>query len=447
MAKANVVPTREQIQGSMANLDMLMAPIKITDYKESTLATGGFKHKNPDDEGKWMAAEGMVTLDEANDNELVFTVRSSIGREHVIILSAKKPGGNNEHVWMKKVIQNANQKTDTKYFDLSPEHPLQAVSKLECAVKHFLKTTALSLVENNGDNSVPRRLLNLLLVHPTLMLLGWVGCGKTHNLNLTYDLLRAEYGDWVYHTFTGSEGAKEEDMLTSYVPNVKGQGYVGLPGVLHNAFADAAAGKRVFLYIDEMNRFNLRVQNIFIQALNLLRRPGFTGFRLYNYLEQKEFMANTVFADAETKGCIRVVSSINIGDQGTYQMSTALKRRFAGTYSMYYLPPDQEATLIHKYSGEVLPIRVCKGMVAVANRVREAYRKMEVAAPLDTGSLIDWANTVAVRIAPTPEIILESAEYTWLYKVVMYEPNGVPAEESEATLKLIIQSCLGSVNK
>lgn len=450
MAKTNVTPTREQVQNGIANLDILTSLLPITDYRESTMNTGSVRHKNPDDEGKWMAKEGMVTLDSATPDELVFTVRTTKDREHVVILSSKKSGANNEGVWMKKVIQNANSKTETKYFDMSgtPEHTLPALSKLECAVKHFLRTTALGLVENKGDNSIPRRIVNLLLLHPTLMLLGWVGCGKTHNLNLAYDLLCAEYGEWIFHGFTGSEGAKEEDLLTSFVPNVGGQGgFVGLPGVLRNAFKDASEGKNVFLYIDEMNRFNLRVQNIFIQALNLLRRPGFTGFELFNYLEQKKYSANTVFVPGKTQGCIRVVSSINIGDQGTYQMSTALKRRFAGMYSMYYLPPNEEAALIHKYTNGSLSIGVCKGMVAVANSVREAYRKMEYAAPLDTGSLIDWATTVAARIAPTPEIILESAQYTWFYKVVMYEANGVPAEESENALKLIIQSCLGSAKK
>jgi len=434
--------THANVKIAIANLGRLLEDVKVRDYASSTRDTGGVNHANPKDEGYDMAHSGMVAIKNITDTEIEFGITSRQGREHLIMVSLK-----DGDPWMRKIIADGKGTMNTVNVDL--KKPLENVSKLEFAVEGFLKHNAMELIETGGDNSISRRLLDLLLIHPTLMLHGWVGCGKTWNLLRLFEKLNAgPYGSWTRYMFTGTEGAKEDDLLATFLPRPDGPGFMTVPGVIAKAFKDASQGKKVFLYVNEINRFNPKVQSLFVQALDHLEFPDFQGYRLYNHLTQEEYLApTTLFPEDPKKGCIKVVSSINIGDQGTYQMSAALKRRFLATYQMYYLPPEQEAILIHERSGKALSIKVCKGMVAVANSVREAYRQMKVAAPLDTGSLIAWAVTVAGRIAPTPEIIMECACYTWLYKCVMYEANGVPAEESEKSLKDIVSAKLGAPAK
>jgi MoxR-like ATPase len=358
--------TEEQVKNGLANFASLMRNVeKVEDYSESTLKDGTVKTKNPKDEGALLAHSGQVVLIDADDRStpspclpVEETTRSWYRRNRERPLVQEDPGQRREaggHLYDEKTL-------------------FSQPSKLEFALEAYLRHNAMAMIENDGDNSIAMKLMKLLLIHPTLMLIGWVGCGKTHNLNLAYQKLCDKYGNWVKLDFTGCDGAKDDDLLGCDRQVNGNLAYVY--GFLSEAFRRASEGEKVFLYVDEINRFSTKAQNIFIQALNLIREPGFTGFRLINYHTQEKWLAPTIFDPTDpSKGCIRIVSSVNIGDQGTNQLSGALKRRFSCMFPIYYLPAEQEAQLLFDHCEGKLPNKVCKGMVTVANNVRESFKK------------------------------------------------------------------------
>jgi len=426
---------KDLLMSAVENISKLLKNAQATDFSDSTQKAGHTTQKDSRSEGQHLVETGGVTLSKVEGDEIFLDIKTPKGLSARAIVSGKKDTPS-----LVIEITNSEGKITRKVID--PDNPVSFGSQLDFAVESYLKNNAASLIDYGGDDSIPARIVKGLIDLPTALFVGPVGCGKTHNLNLAFDLLCARYGNWIRFDFCGSEGAKDDDLLGTFSPS--GNGFTYIYGVLSQAFKAASSGERVFLYIDEINRFSPRTLSIFIQALNLLRRPDFTGFNLFNYHTQEMWSAPTQFDPSDpSKGCIRIVSSINIGDHGTTSLSCALKRRFALMFKIDYMPADQEADLLHAHTS--LPLDVCKNMVKVASNIREAFNKMAVASPLDTGSLMDWALLVSKRLLPTPATIMECAELTWLYKCVTYEANGVPSRESLKALQDTVKAVFGSM--
>jgi len=258
------------------------------------------------------------------------------------------------------------------------------------------------------------------------LIIGPTGCGKTYSLRKASEAI-----GWELVEIAGSEGLSDSDLLGSFVPRFKGDGFLFMPGLLTRAFRKSASGERVIFYLDELNRLSPKSQNLFVQVLN----PRDGGYSLYNYLNQREY-----FAPSEN---LKFVSAINIGSgySGTSQVDIALMRRFESVLFMDYLPPEVEAKVVSDASGLDLP--VCESLVRVANSVRESYRRMELKAPLDTGSLISWARLLADRFEVTPEEVILTADASWVHKVVTYDPTGFPTSESLKAVREYIQAVFG----
>ena len=433
------LPTKEVIESAITAMSQLIGNVEVRNYDPGTMKKGKFATNNPRSEGKIIVENNNVTLTDIDlgSETITFKIKSLSGNLHTVAVKYTSDAPS-----LTKIIESEKGNPQTHTFDA--KNPLQKISKLEFAVDTWLKKHATDMLESDACSSIPSKIVNLLSTFPTLMLTGLVGCGKTHNLNCAFNLLCEKYGKWSKFVFFGSEGASDNDLIGTFIPKENDNGFVYVPGVMVRAFRAASEGERVFLFLDEINRFSSKNQNIFIQALNLVEDKNGTaiGFCFYNHHTQEEIFAPRFDSSNPSQGGILFVSSVNIEDQGTNPMSKALKRRFACVFDIKYLPPQEEAELLQERTN--LALGVCKKMVSVATSVRAAYLKMAVAAPLDTGSLINWALAVSKKPIVILPVVMESAEYTWLHKCVMYEANGVPSEESYRGLQDIVTDVFGT---
>jgi hypothetical protein len=79
----------------------------------------------------------------------------------------------------------------------------------------------------------------------------------------------------------------------------------------------------------------------------------------------------------------------------------------------------KERTIIEGLVDKTTAVKVCK----VARALREQFRQGRLPYPLDTGSVIEWADVIAKGFD-----VIKAAELTWLYRVVERDPMGYPEE-------------------
>ncbi|ADU97781.1 ATPase associated with various cellular activities AAA_5 (plasmid) [Thermovibrio ammonificans HB-1] len=259
------------------------------------------------------------------------------------------------------------------------------------------------------------QLLTALKLNKNALLKGPTGTGKTVLVREVAKELGYKLG-----YVAGSESLQDIDFLGAFVK--KGDSIEWVDGKLTKAFRLAQKG-RVILFIDEINRIPSKHLNILIGVMN----PSGGKYTLYNHLT-----GETIEAPIEN---LRFIGAMNEG--GAYQvhpLDPALMRRFESKIQFYYLPPELEAGLIVKRTG--LSKEVAEKMVKVANLQREAVKRGEYDFPLDTASLLNWAEMV-VKGGLSPE---EAAACTWLYGLVGAEMDGTPNEEQVAGLKKLIET-------
>jgi len=218
----------------------------------------------------------------------------------------------------------------------------------------------------------------------------------------------------------GSESLQDIDFLGTFVK--KGDSIEWVDGKLTKAFR-LAQKEKVILFIDEINRIPSKHLNILIGVMN---RSG-NYYTLYNHLT-----GETLKAPVEN---LRFIGAMNEG--GSYQvhpLDPALVRRFRSKIQFSYLPAEQETALLVSRTG--ISEEIARKMVEVANLQREATKKGEYDFPLDTASLLAWAEMVK-RGGLSPE---EAAECTWIHGLVGAEMDGTPNEEQLGGLRKLIET-------
>ena len=259
------------------------------------------------------------------------------------------------------------------------------------------------------------QLITALKLNKNALLKGPTGTGKTVLVREVAKELGYKLG-----YIAGSESLQDIDFLGAFVK--KGDSIEWVDGKLSKAFR-LAQKERVILFIDEINRIPSKHLNILIGVMN----PSGGKYTLYNHLTGEELKA-----PVEN---LRFIGAMNEG--GAYQvhpLDPALMRRFESKIQFYYLPADLEAGLIVRRTG--LSKELAEKMVKVANLQREAVKRGEYDFPLDTASLLNWAEMI-VKGGLSPE---EAATCTWLYGLVGAEMDGTPNEEQVEGLKKLIET-------
>jgi len=137
------------------------------------------------------------------------------------------------------------------------------------------------------------------------------------------------------------------------------------------------------LLIDEINRLQLRFQNVLISTLNT--RKATTDY----YLRVPDTNEEITCPD----GFLVIVAARNVGGAflGTNPMDLALERRFFKKVQVDYLPSEHEAALVQSRTG--LDPKLTQVLVKVAPDTR--FQLSQLKAPLDTGTLLTWAEEPA----------------------------------------------------
>jgi len=137
------------------------------------------------------------------------------------------------------------------------------------------------------------------------------------------------------------------------------------------------------LLVDEINRLQLRFQNFLVSMLNT--RKATTDY----YLRVPDTNEEITCPD----GFLVIVAARNVGGAflGTNPMDLSLERRFFKKIDLQYLPPEQEAQLVQSRTG--LDPKLTQVLVKVAADTR--FQLAQLKAPLDTGTLLTWAEELA----------------------------------------------------
>lgn len=257
---------------------------------------------------------------------------------------------------------------------------------------------------------------NVLMVGPT-------GTGKTlcwreavHFLGLPHE------------NIDGKEGLLDLDFVGAIVPTEDGR-KVWVDGPLTRAMR-RAAGERVVLWIDELACIPQKHLNLLKGLLNPrserelrlqgIKIEGRSALDQY-YLLELPMTSKRVTCPAEN---LQIVAACNLGrDYAVYGLDAALTRRFEIQLDFDFLPAQQEAAVLVARTG--IEEGVAHVMAQVAARTRELYATAELPAPLDTASLLVWAEEVAARWErPTLAQLIAAARITWLARVAGRDHRG-----------------------
>lgn len=176
------------------------------------------------------------------------------------------------------------------------------------------------------------------------------------------------------------------------------------------------------LLVDEINRLQSRFQNVFVTAMNV--RPG-TNDHYFQIPDTEEELTCP-------EGFWVLIGARNIGSNytSTNSMDLALERRFYKKIDIDYLQPEAEAELVQ--SRTRLPEDLTRVLVKVAADTR--YQLSQLKAPLDTDTVLKWAEELAyihsARTVIDKKILLDTARDI-VFGIVLdrtergrYDPSG-----------------------
>ena len=229
-----------------------------------------------------------------------------------------------------------------------------------------------------------------------VLLTGPTGTGKTLCVREAIRLM-----DLPHEVIPGSEGLEDRDFIGALL--LEGGNTRFVDGPLTRTCRRASAADLVddflLLWVKEISRMRP-------QQLNLL--TSFMDPRSGHELDLMGVVPETISASdryflleipdtteriAVPAERLAIVADRNVGGQyAVHSTDLALDRRFSAQYELDYLPADEEARLLEARSG--LPLETCRQLVQVANETRRLHENAEVAAPLDTGSLLAWGAKV-----------------------------------------------------
>jgi hypothetical protein len=230
---------------------------------------------------------------------------------------------------------------------------------------------------------------------------GPTGSGKTH---LVRECLAEHPGLHVCRIHV-TDGLEDVDLLQKLLPDPETKGWRRVQGELRTAF-DLARDRKVAVVLEELTRSSRSLRNLLIKAMD--REAG--HYTLHDITTSERI---TVSADN-----MLFLATANLGYSDTSALDPALARRFPICVFMDY-DSAKERTIIEGLVDRNTAVKVCK----VARALREQFRQGRLPYPLDTGSVIEWADVIAKGFD-----VIKAAELTWLYRVVERDPMGYPEE-------------------
>ncbi len=245
------------------------------------------------------------------------------------------------------------------------------------------------------------RLAKAFALGKSVLLYGPTGSRKTR---MVRDLLAAQ-PDCAVIPLHISDGLEDVDVLQKLLPDPDGKGWARTKGEILRAFESARERKTV-VHLEELTRSSRSLRNLLIKTMD--RQDG--TYSLHDITSGEH-----ITVPAEN---LIYIATANLGYSDTSRIDPALLRRFPVT-----LFQDYDELWERKHIGEKLGSGTAACLCAVARAIREQHRAGRLPCPLDTGSLIEWADLVGANMD-----LEEAAEMTWLYRVVETDAYGYPEE-------------------
>ncbi len=234
----------------------------------------------------------------------------------------------------------------------------------------------------------------------SILLYGPTGSGKT------YTVLEAVKEEalplYQIHISTGLE---DIDLLQKLIPDPTTGKWQRIEGELVKAFRHAQ-NEKVAILLEEISRSSKSLRNLLIKAMD--RKDN--AYTLHDFTS-----GEYIEVPAEN---IVWIATANLGSSygDTSELDPALMRRFSLTVFVDY-DPKKELEILK----EIVDEETARKMVEFAKKIRENYLTGRLPYPLDTGTLVEWAEVTAETEDP-----IESAELVFLYRIVERDSFGYP---------------------
>jgi len=234
----------------------------------------------------------------------------------------------------------------------------------------------------------------------SILVYGPTGSGKT------YSILKAVKEEGIpLYTINISNGLEDVDLLQKLIPDPTTGKWQRIEGELVRAFRHAQKEKVVIL-LEEITRSSKSLRNLILKAMD--KKDGCYTLHDFTSAEYLQVPAQNIVW----------IATANLGSSygDTSELDPALMRRFAITVFMDY-DTEKEEKILTEIVGETL----AKRMVEFAKKIRENYLSGRLPYPLDTGSLVEWA-----ELTKEIEDPILAAEMSFLYRIVERDTFGYP---------------------
>ena len=234
----------------------------------------------------------------------------------------------------------------------------------------------------------------------SILLYGPTGSGKTHTV---LEVVKEE-GLPLYQ-INITNGLEDIDLLQKLIPDPETGRWQRVEGELVKAFRHAQEEK-VAILLEEVSRSSKSLRNLLIKAMD----KKDNAYTLHDFTS-----GEYITVPAEN---IVWIATANLGSSygDTSELDPALMRRFSLTVFVDY-DTKKELEILKGIVDE----DTAKKMVEFAKKIRENYLAGRLPYPLDTGTLVEWAEVTAETEDP-----IEAAEMVFLYRIVERDSFGYP---------------------
>ena len=234
----------------------------------------------------------------------------------------------------------------------------------------------------------------------SILLYGPTGSGKT---TMVLEAIKEE--ELPLYQINITNGLEDVDLLQKLIPDPESGKWQRIEGELVKAFRHAKEEK-VAILLEEVSRSSKSLRNLLIKAMD--KKDGKYVLHDFTAGEYIEVPAQNIVW----------IATANLGSSygDTSELDPALMRRFSLTVFVDY-DTQKELSILK----EIVDEETAKKMVEFAEKIRENYLAGRLPYPLDTGTLVEWAEMTAETEDP-----IEAAEMVFLYRIVERDSFGYP---------------------
>lgn len=329
------------------------------------------------------------------------------------VLIAQKPGEKHLRIWCGdfKVAKEDGEKEGRCNFWLKHRKNGEAVSY---ACKHIVFAVSnLSEKDREQINKMlqidesffaPGSFDFILDLWEPALIYGPTGSGKSHEVRQLLRKYTATNPDIRTAKIRITDALEDVDALQKIMPAEDGSGSLKrIVGELRQVF-DIAQTRKTVLVLEELTRSSRPFRNLLIHALD----PNDGEYELHD-ITTGEIVRAPV-------SNLLYIATANLAYDDTSALDPALARRF--TFNIFY---DYDVNKERKLLKERVTEKTADKILKTAKAIRDQYRAGRLPYPLDTGSLIKWADLIKKGLD-----YKDAALKTWVFRVVEKDTLGYP---------------------